>query len=437
MTDTIRILPPEAWKPNQKVILENAEGRLSVIADQARSTPGVIVKVPVEAGCAYRLDLKAVANCSVQVYLIEDGKKQQPSGPINLPRHVGKVSFEFYGPKNGLARIGILFSSSSLETSGDPHGSTFEIISASLKCFPRRSGTVASMATMPSRAHKLPATVTSILGQVDHLFVHLNGFDRVPDVLNKPEITVSRSQNYGDLKDTGKFLNLRDVDDNAYVFTIDDDIVYPANYVSRMRDCLKRFDDKVVAGVHGVIYPPRPVGFFERLVLHFMREFPIDMPVSCLGTGTTAFKLGTLRPNVDDFSRHGMADLFFAGLAKQAGVPLISVARPENWLVEIAATDELDDSLFQETRKDNGPHLKTLLQFGPWGYDPIREALAKKWGSEEAAPLHIAARQFLNFMSWIEHGCEGLRPEVVATPETISLASRLKMPVLLREMIYG
>lgn len=113
---------------------------------------------------------------------------------------------------------------------------------------------VANLATYPPRLGTLPEVIASIIPQVDQLNIVLNEFDSVPDWLEKtPKVrAIIPAQ---DTKDTGKFLP--DTSEADYVFLIDDDIVYPPDYV---RETLRRFQDLgpgVAASYHGSLYGVR------------------------------------------------------------------------------------------------------------------------------------------------------------------------------------
>src|SRR5690625_4279116 len=194
---------------------------------------------------------------------------------------------------------------------------------ANLKSFHNNAASkpvVAGVASMPSRINSLRLTLQSIYWQVDHVYVYLNNFEEVPACLRLPNITVFRSQDTGDLEDVGKFFALTFIDD-AIIFTIDDDIVYPNDYVAKMINTLERFEYNAVVGVHGVIMPENPKSFFDRHVLHFRKELSTSVPVSLLGTGTCAFDLRRIGLSLAAFSSYGMADIHLGVYLKQQGIP--------------------------------------------------------------------------------------------------------------------
>src|SRR5690606_25986430 len=108
----------------------------------------------------------------------------------------------------------------------------------------------AGMATIPSRVEALDVAVASIYDQVDRLFVYLNNYDEIPLFLKRDKISVFTSQQFGDIKDTGKFFGLTRVQRGIYL-SLDDDIQYPPDYAQVMKNHVVRFKNKCVVGVHG------------------------------------------------------------------------------------------------------------------------------------------------------------------------------------------
>lgn len=207
----------------------------------------------------------------------------------------------------------------------------------------RRVGT---MASFPPRRDGLKLSIDSILPQLDQLIVYLNGYEGVPEFLRDPKIRIVRSQDaLGDLRDNGKFFDLPQEDD-AYVFTLDDDLIYPPDYVAKMIFQIEMLGRSVVVGVHGANFPD---GEFTRLNQRTVFHFAFKKPgrfVDLLGTGTTAWHSSTLKLSLSNFETKGVSDLWFAAAAAQQSVPLYSVARDTGWLVEQPRSDT---SLWQET----------------------------------------------------------------------------------------
>ncbi|MES3674774.1 glycosyltransferase family 2 protein [Halomonas elongata] len=244
----------------------------------------------------------------------------------------------------------------------------------------------ASLASMPSRVSKLEIVVDKILPQVDKIFVYLNNYEEIPAFLTGSEkIVVNRSQDHGDLKDNGKFFPLDEIGENAYFFTIDDDILYPDNYIEYLRRKINQYDKKVVVGVHGAVYGKYAKRFFERKTIHFSRELLFDTPVSVLGTGTVGFYTGAIDLSLSSFLSSGKADLYFGAKIKQDNIPALCVSREGEWLKEIKLggdAEEEGSNIYQETKRNTEPYDLVIKENSPWGFGPIVQAVRNSGFSE-------------------------------------------------------
>ncbi len=219
---------------------------------------------------------------------------------------------------------------------------------------------VGGMATFPAREATLKATLPSILSQVDRLHVYLNGYEHIPDYLNVPKVNaILGKAARGDLRDNGKFFGL--VDEKGYLFTFDDDIFYPPDYVARMVAAIEAYGRTAAIGVHGVTFPPYPADYLaDRDVQIFHRAADARI-VDLLGTGTTAFHSDTMKFTLTDFRSKGICDLWFARIAAEQSVPLINIERGANWLTE-AETSPSETRLFWEAQNRENDHSTIFLK---------------------------------------------------------------------------
>lgn len=204
---------------------------------------------------------------------------------------------------------------------------------------------VGAMASFPPRLQSLEASMASILPQLDELILYLNDYEDIPAFARHPKVRVVRSQDAaGDLRDNGKFYDLPKEDD-AYVFTLDDDLIYPTDYVARMIHQIEMLNRSSVVGLHGVIFPHGEFAkLSDRTVFHFRRQAPGHF-VDLLGTGTTAWHSSTFKPTLEQFPSKGVCDLWFAAAAATQAVPLYAMPRTDNWVSEHT---RFDDSLWRE-----------------------------------------------------------------------------------------
>lgn len=197
------------------------------------------------------------------------------------------------------------------------------------------------MSTYPARRDVITQSVNSILTQVDKLNLCLNNYNEVPEELkniNKLNCIIPKE----DYRDVGKFL-LNDFDENDDVFYVDDDILYPADYVSKLINYRNLIGDfHPVLGLHGVIYPDVYDGNVQsRLVFTFNKTQIKPRLVNQLGTGTVYCK-GYQAPSLSFmYGSQKFVDVRFSSYAFRNNWPLIAVEREENWLREIKTEETI------------------------------------------------------------------------------------------------
>jgi hypothetical protein len=224
------------------------------------------------------------------------------------------------------------------------------------------NSTVACMATFPARFDSLPLVVASILDQVDALYVYVNQSDFIPPCLNHPKIQAFLAKRTaGDLSANGKIFPLQFIR-HSYVVLIDDDFVFPKDYVAHLKATIDRFGGRVIAGVHGSIFAPGARWYFERSVVYGWRtELLEHKVVQMLGSGCLAFHQDALQLNFDDFLPNVMVDLTFAIKAKQEGLLMLAVKRPSEWIRYIG-----HQGLYQEYIRGLTWHTHAMRQNHPW-----------------------------------------------------------------------
>ncbi|MFY0992601.1 glycosyltransferase family 2 protein [Halomonas sp. C05BenzN] len=189
-----------------------------------------------------------------------------------------------------------------------------------------------ALASIPERVNQLHRTLLSVITQVDKIYIYLNGYESVPEFLDHPKITAVLSKEFEDLGAAGKFYWIDQVSD-GYVFTIDDDIIYPGDYVARMIKALKKYNDTVAVCVHGSIFASPLTWYFERTeVFGLKKRLDNDRFVTLVGTGCLAFHRKCIDLKFSDFYPKVMCDLTFSVKAREQGIPLISINREANWL---------------------------------------------------------------------------------------------------------
>jgi len=255
----------------------------------------------------------------------------------------------------------------------------------------------ASLATMPSRLPSLERVVRDVLAHVNRLNVYLNGFERVPAFLVHPKIRFERSQEHGDRRDNGKFFWAAGVR-RGYCFVIDDDLVYPSDFVARSIATIERYGRRAVVGVHGcVLAEPMERFFLGRRVAHVAAALPRDTLVNYVATNAAGWHTDTFtgpdRVQSGEFyvGEPGMADVWLALACRSRAIPVVALAREEGWLKTIETNGP---NLWEEFREHDPVQTRHAKAAGPWGEQPVVEAkvvhrIAGGRGVEELLALRM------------------------------------------------
>ncbi len=213
----------------------------------------------------------------------------------------------------------------------------------------------AHLATFPPRRRILRRVVDAILPQVDHLFVVLNGYDEVPGYLRK-DGRVTAVIPDRDVKDAGKFWFEPAPDD--IVFTIDDDIGYPADYVQRT---IAQAD---ALGWEGNVFGYHGNALSDRGWVNFLFHQPLERAtgVSLIGTGTMCAK-GAAIPSLSEIEPHaGACDFAFGSWLNRQGILPWALPRAENWLTNELPHNLWKSSLFVTVHRKSDPAHQALLR---------------------------------------------------------------------------
>lgn len=264
---------------------------------------------------------------------------------------------------------------------------------------------IASVCSIPERKTIFRRMLASLAPQVDEIHIYLDRYEDIPEFVRQchPKAVIRTSSDFPGLRDNGKFVPLLDNRSPCYFFTADDDIEYPPDYVNTLIKKLRCYDHLTVIGVHGVIIPERPRGYFTgfRRVYNFSKELERDQLVNILGTGTVAFHSATLKGlDYRTFTYSGMADLYLAVLCKSMGVPMISISRPENWLRPLEDTATSTSCLFKEGLEIDDRRFQLLRMHVPWGYNAISKSLDRAMAR---APRSEASRQLSALLPILRH----------------------------------
>jgi len=219
----------------------------------------------------------------------------------------------------------------------------------------------AGMATMPSRLESLEETINSIINQVDKLYVYLNEFSHKPGFLNHPKIFSIHSENaFGDLGDAGKFYcaGLND----GYFFTIDDDIIYPVDYVGKTIESIEKNDRKYIITYHGRKYLHKPVKSFYNdadIKISYCKSYNRNIQIDIPGTGVMAYHTDTFKCSIEDFKTVNMADVWVGKKAKEEKVNILCMSHNARWIRPSRKTNKMN-SIYNNLCMKDSLHTEIL-----------------------------------------------------------------------------
>lgn len=165
---------------------------------------------------------------------------------------------------------------------------------------------IAGMATTAERRQFMDVAANSIHDQVDALYIYDNS-------------------QLIDLTDLGKFIGLRHWNEPVYYFSLDDDIIYPEDYVDKMLYWLERLDGVVTH--HGRILKGKGMPYYTGHHTHSCL-YPVYgvKQIDVAGTGVSAFRTDRFNPvGILESGDMRMSDLVFSLEAAKEEVPIYVV----------------------------------------------------------------------------------------------------------------
>lgn len=190
------------------------------------------------------------------------------------------------------------------------------------------------IASIPDRIKQLERTIYQFLMQADKIEVYLNNYAVIPQFLIHGKIQVFTSTEYGDRGDIGKFFQIEHA--SGYVLTIDDDLIYPDDYVQKITHKIDLYNRKSFICVHANRLPEYKLSSYyqDKVGIHFEKALENDTRVDIPGTGTLGFHTDLIKLTTDIFIKPNMSDLWLAIHARNNGISIICIERVDNWLLQ-------------------------------------------------------------------------------------------------------
>jgi hypothetical protein len=182
------------------------------------------------------------------------------------------------------------------------------------------------------RIDSLVKTIESIYDQCDEINIFLNDHEgEIPPQFLDQKINLYFSDNrYGDAL---KFAKL--IDSDGYYLTIDDDLIYPPNYVDHMVTRCKEFSNKRVITLHGRKFSKEPIKSFYSSYIEFyhcLKHQKRDAFIHFGGTGVMCFHTSLMKIPITYFEHPNMADVWVGKYCFENNIEVLSIAHTKDFL---------------------------------------------------------------------------------------------------------
>lgn len=195
------------------------------------------------------------------------------------------------------------------------------------------------------RIESLEKTIASIYNQCDYINVALNdNHENIPSFLYDTKINLFLTDN--SLGDAFKFLGLENCED-GYFLTIDDDLVYPSDYVQYMISKSKEYGDSKVITLHGRNFGNFPIGSYYRSAKErysCLNTVKHDVKVQFGGTGVMCFNTNLFRIPINYFKYPNMADVWIGKYCIQNNIEIICAKHSEGYIKYLYQKETIFDT---------------------------------------------------------------------------------------------
>jgi len=229
------------------------------------------------------------------------------------------------------------------------------------------------MATIPEREDLLKEVVSSIIDQCDELHIYFNNYKSIPEQFknNDKIFCYDSEKESGDIGDTGKFYGLQNKD--GYLFTIDDDLIYPKNYISTMIEGIKKYNTPVT--MHGRIMNEPPIESYykggAKENFNYDIEVEEDQSVHICGTGCFGWHSDIIKFDIKDFENKNMSDIYASIKIHKHGLYLYVLAHKDCYIIENNKVNQiinirnyynLKDEIQAKLINDNYKYFKIIVK---------------------------------------------------------------------------
>jgi glycosyltransferase involved in cell wall biosynthesis len=233
---------------------------------------------------------------------------------------------------------------------------------------------VALLPTIPRRVRSARLVLDNLLAQgVELVVLHLNGHGKVPDWAKRERVTAILNP-----PGTGPLVRWSRIPKCDYVLGVDDDLVYPKDYVSKMVRHLDLVGHGACVSMHASRWPPGCFNLDDREVIAFSSGSSGYTAVSYLGSGASGFHRRELErvERIADGVFKRLDDVWISAAVSRAGLRIYRPPSPRGW---IGSYPEQNDGIFAEERKEGFVARKTAIaqarRLGGWSLHPPHESI--------------------------------------------------------------
>jgi hypothetical protein len=182
------------------------------------------------------------------------------------------------------------------------------------------------------RIDSLVKTLESIINQCDEINVALNSTEGgLPPILYHHKINLFFTDN--SKGDAFKFLRLSNSD--GYFLTIDDDLIYPPNYVEYLIKRCKDYNNSKVITLHGRSFSKFPINSYYKSATEkysCLKKVKNDVKVQFGGTGVMCFHTSLMKIPIEYFRYANMADIWVGKYCFLKNIDIICLKHDEGYI---------------------------------------------------------------------------------------------------------
>lgn len=209
------------------------------------------------------------------------------------------------------------------------------------------------MATMPGREDVLEKTLYSLVDQFDVVRVYCNNMTTPPVDVDFDNVEWIFGEH--DLTDNGKFYALDHITQPEWFATVDDDIIYPADYADRMFDAVKKYH--CIVTIHGRRLLGLDLNYYRgHKHVHCAHRHDKHQWVDIPGSGVMCMDTRYFHPRWLAHHELGrMSDVLVGHAAAMSGRRILAIAKRDQWV----KPQHVPVSIWsEESRKPNLEQIK-------------------------------------------------------------------------------